>query len=82
MKLSKTQLEVLKELGQEGNFIHCTQSRLDVGFFFHGSMKTVKCNTIWALEDKGLVIDKDYDDFLKRKIYISDAGKKFLSELA
>jgi hypothetical protein len=81
MKISKTQLEVLKEIGKEGNFIH-VNGHLDVYFFLNGSMKTVRCNTVWALVDKGLAFDKDHDDYRKRKIMITDAGKKYLSELA
>jgi hypothetical protein len=81
MKISKTQLEVLKELNKELGFIH-VNGHLDVNFFFNRSMKTVRGDTVWALVDKGLAVDTDRDDYRKRKIVISDAGKKFLSELA
>lgn len=81
MKLSKTQLDVLKELNQEGVFIHC-DSGLNFTGFFHGSMKNVGWRTIQVLQLKGFVMSYDHFASLRHKVKITDAGKKFLSELA
>jgi hypothetical protein len=79
MKLSKTQIEVLKELGQEGSFLHFMpymgSFRPTPYYFFTGNMKHVRFNTVSSLVEKGLAKDLSND-----RVVISEEGKKMLEE--
>jgi hypothetical protein len=79
MKLSKIQLEVLKELATTETTIHCL-SGLDTRYFFSGSMKTVKNSTMGVLLDKGLVEKFDRFANLGSKVRLTDLGKKLWLE--
>lgn len=81
MKLSKTQLEVLKALGQEGSFLHFMpymgNFRPNPYYFLNLDMRHIRFNTVEALTTKGLV--KSATDG-RDKIFITEEGKKFLEE--
>ena len=88
MKLSKTQLGVLKQLNESGEFLHyliptriCSQNPY---YFFHVNHEnSVRLSTVDVLEKHKLVrIEMDGLGYYPFKCFISEAGKKFLVDLA
>ncbi len=82
MKLSKTQLEVLKELAEEGNFLHhmprfCGEHSY---WFFNKSLKRVRYPTERVLYKYGLISQYTFGGHNDLRAKITDKGRKFIND--
>ena len=76
MHLSKTQIDVLREL-EKGAILHYIGG-LSPRWFLSASMKTVKHPTVWILDGFGLI--KITDEYDQRGL-ITDKGKEYLRSI-
>ncbi len=84
MKLSNTQLQVLKELSIEGNFLHymAYAGRFNPisYWFFDNSLKRVRFSTERYLYNNGLLTHYKIREYNNLRAKITDKGRKFLEE--
>ena len=71
-ELSKTQIKVLKQLKEKGEFIHHSTT-IYSSAWFHSNMKKVNFATFYALRHKGMLIAIEID-WASGKYKISDKG--------
>jgi hypothetical protein len=86
-KLSATMLSVLIELRKPEAFLHYMpymgSFRPNPYYFFHESMKHVRCSTVNGLIERGLAESYDGDRYATNlKVRISEKGRSYLRQSA